>query len=1649
MKTFFDASLSSSIVETNHDSPPRTIEISASDAAAYTPAGKLILPVGDGLLDAVFNRHGRDLMVNIEGQPHHLVSNYFAQEQLPAIISDSGKALRAQTIELLAGDPAANQYAGPAEASKPIGEVAKLAGTVHVTRGGEETVLEPGAPVYQDDIIRTEADGAVGITFVDGSVFSLGQDARMTLDSLVYDPATGEGESEVTVIKGMFKFVSGEIAANNPGDMVVETPVATIGIRGTTGTIVVNGPGQDNQIVLEPNADGTVGWIDVTTENGTQSLNVPNTGLNITSFSDVPPPPSPFNLSQLGPQMDVVNNTLPDARYDTRPTDASQGNQLPQESQQQGGEKGAGESSELLGTGNNEPQSDETGSQQQAQPNDGETTEEGTTSDELTDVDSEQNTEAKSGDDNFDGQSNEGDPTQNPIDKFVDSGNAQDMLNAGKVSGETGQGQKPPSGNNATSNPPAQQPSGDGTGTKPQQKTQNTDANPPSGVDSYYQNLQDQVRVGNLPENFLTNPQNPPAPGTGVTPPPTAPLPTTPPGGGTVPDRIIPALIDGMETLNGGAGNDSFRVSNWDFYANTVSGTGPDALIGGAGNDKLNLLSHTGTFSLTDWNAGNSGIDGISFKDSATNSGMTFDIDDTIMQQTDNNEFWVSSDLDWLMLQGASLTSGKIHLQSTGNFATLQGGGAAEILLHSSATTLSVYGSSGAQNLNVMSGNNVISFTSTEDHTIRLSGGTNDVTTGGGSDHITILADNQTVDGGDGSNEFHLTSGTTSSVTGGADSDFFELNSGSSNSTLIGGMGDDTFHVKGGSQHSLVGGDGADFFILRDNSSNITALGGNGDDEFLLDNTTGATIDGGAGQNSFRITGDSTATISSGSGTIDSDYDIYHFEGDLSISVYGDGTANSDYISIHHLLAGATLQVEHNAASTGSLITHFSQLKYGDFDFVNPGGTLLQMNVDSNSNAILLEQYFSGDAVDKAYQMDFAADYNPYALIQAHDPAAITTFGRDIRDFDSYYSFNNIQADFEAQLGSNIITVHMVNHGFEAGEIVNIALGGGTLGGIDATDINGLRSVIFIDSDTFHFSVTPSASSNETLAGTLNFDSAMYDDIADFSDMTITGVSGQGYIAGKGGDDVITGFNDAISTVIHGGDGNDTITGASNDVIKGGKGNDVLRKANGASDVTMIGGDGADDGFDIVDYSTHSGFIYIDLNEYEQTMGGGAAIGDYLEGIEGVIGTSGADTLYGANDGINYFDGRGGNDVYYGGGGTMAVNTVSYAWLSSAIDLTLDNSGNDTGFTHAQAGSDSLNNIQNIVGTDHADTITGGIQNNIFYGGAGNDTLSGGGGADTLFGGAGNDALDLGADDARDVVGLQAGINNGVDSVYQFYSDPGIGTTELGGQDAIDLHTLMRSNVASRDMSDMNYFELLQNGMLQMATNGGNADIKFDINGRDSGGLTTLMSLDSTLVSNLDWKNFITSDNHAYYVDDSGSDTDDVIASTGVVDTYAETGDDIVEVVQNTSARIYNLGDGDDVLVLSHIDLFNYANDFAGDVGFDRLVLNFDGMDFTTTAATTSAFEILDLYGNDVLNLDAITVAEFSVGGELENTLYIESSKSGGAISLDGFALADSASIHAMPHIGDINHSNYTTYVGDDAGTEVYVHVNNNVSVTV
>jgi Ca2+-binding RTX toxin-like protein len=89
-------------------------------------------------------------------------------------------------------------------------------------------------------------------------------------------------------------------------------------------------------------------------------------------------------------------------------------------------------------------------------------------------------------------------------------------------------------------------------------------------------------------------------------------------------------------------------------------------------------------------------------------------------------------------------------------------------------------------------------------------------------------------------------------------------------------------------------------------------------------------------------------------------------------------------------------------------------------------------------------------------------------------------------------------------------------------------------------------------------------------------------------------------------------------------------------------------------------------------------------------------------------------------------------------GGTSTNDTVSYGGITGAVTVNL---ATTTAQNTGGAGSDTITNIENAIGGNGGDTLTGTTGANTLTGGAGNDSLVGGDGNDSVLGGDGNDTL--------------------------------------------------------------------------------------------------------------------------------------------------------------------------------------------------------------------------------------------------------------------------------------------------------------------
>jgi len=232
------------------------VEASGSPADPNAP---VVFPDKDVLFSADFKRSGNDLLLT-RPETTAVILDYFRGDRRPNITTPEGAGLTGETVEALAGSSLRGQYAqlsGAAAAHVAIGRVEKVSGTATVLRNGVTVYLQVGDTVAKGDVVQTGSASSLSIKFNDGTVFSLSASARMVLNDMVYAADSSSNAAMFTLVQGLIGFVAGRIAKT--GDLKVDTPVATMAIRGTAVQAEIAALSGATRFSLLTEPDGTVG----------------------------------------------------------------------------------------------------------------------------------------------------------------------------------------------------------------------------------------------------------------------------------------------------------------------------------------------------------------------------------------------------------------------------------------------------------------------------------------------------------------------------------------------------------------------------------------------------------------------------------------------------------------------------------------------------------------------------------------------------------------------------------------------------------------------------------------------------------------------------------------------------------------------------------------------------------------------------------------------------------------------------------------------------------------------------------------------------------------------------------------------------------------------------------------------------------------------------------------------------------------------------------------------------------------------------------------------------------------------------------------------------------------------------------------------
>jgi len=190
-----------------------------------------------------------------------------------------------------------------------IGTVTENKGNgCEIVRGKEKLSGAKGSGVESMDTINNGACESK-ITFKDDTKVNITANSKLLIDDFVFDPkASDSGKLALKVAMGSVRYASGQIAKNNPQQVDIKTPTATIAVRGTDFNMVVDETGQSLVILLPSCKDDKdvkqfeleenkckVGRIEVTTMAGSVTLEEAFAGTYVFSANSAPTPPRIIN----------------------------------------------------------------------------------------------------------------------------------------------------------------------------------------------------------------------------------------------------------------------------------------------------------------------------------------------------------------------------------------------------------------------------------------------------------------------------------------------------------------------------------------------------------------------------------------------------------------------------------------------------------------------------------------------------------------------------------------------------------------------------------------------------------------------------------------------------------------------------------------------------------------------------------------------------------------------------------------------------------------------------------------------------------------------------------------------------------------------------------------------------------------------------------------------------------------------------------------------------------------------------------------------------------------------------------------------------------------------------------------------------------
>lgn len=121
----------------------------------------------------------------------------------------------------------------PALADDHVAIFKNVTGPIKILRSGGSVDATPGSTLFVSDRIVSGVGGSAGIVFKDGTLLTVGASSDVHLRDYVFEPTEARFDFSVYLAKGTAIYSSGKIGKLSPESVKVDTPTATVGVRGT------------------------------------------------------------------------------------------------------------------------------------------------------------------------------------------------------------------------------------------------------------------------------------------------------------------------------------------------------------------------------------------------------------------------------------------------------------------------------------------------------------------------------------------------------------------------------------------------------------------------------------------------------------------------------------------------------------------------------------------------------------------------------------------------------------------------------------------------------------------------------------------------------------------------------------------------------------------------------------------------------------------------------------------------------------------------------------------------------------------------------------------------------------------------------------------------------------------------------------------------------------------------------------------------------------------------------------------------------------------------------------------------------------------------------------------------------------------------